>query len=243
MMNQIIKSLFDRKSIRAYLDKEITAEEKRLIIDSAIQAPTAGNMYLYSIIDVVDQSVKEKLAVLCDNQQFIAKAAMVLVFLADYQRNYELFKTTVDNDVETPKLGSLMLACSDANIAAQNAVIAAESMGIGSCYIGDIIMYYDEVKELLNLADYTFPACMLVFGYPTQQQKQRVKPLRLKAEDIVYQDKYEIKDDKALEIMYQNQREDFDYRVIGEKIYKSKHDTEFLKKMNETVEKYLEKWR
>jgi len=242
-MNQIIESLFNRKSVRAFLEKDITAKEKRIIIDSAIQAPTAGNMYLYSIIDITDQKIKEQLAVLCDNQQFIAKASLVLVFLADYQKNYELFKTTVSEDVDKPKAGSLMLACSDANIAAQNAVVAAESLGIGSCYIGDIIMHYQEIVELLNLADFTFPACMLVFGYPTEQQKQRVKPLRLKAEDIVYQNKYEIKDDKALAKMYRNQREDFDYQEVGKKIYKSKHDTEFHKMMEETAAKYLEKWR
>ena len=78
-----------------------------------------------------------------------------------------------------------MLAVTDAAIAAQNAVVAAESFGIGSCYIGDIMENCDTQRSLLHLPDYVFPAVMLVFGWPTQQQKDRVKPQRCAMEHIV----------------------------------------------------------
>lgn len=84
-MNNTIKQLFERKSVRVYQDKPIEAKEKQLIFNAAIQAPTAGNMTLYSIIDIQDQAIKEKLAKTCDNQPFIAKAPLVLIFVADYQ--------------------------------------------------------------------------------------------------------------------------------------------------------------
>ena len=61
-MNDVIKGLFERKSVRVYSDEMIEEDKKKLIIDAAIQAPTAGNMTLYSIIDVEDQEIKEKLA-------------------------------------------------------------------------------------------------------------------------------------------------------------------------------------
>ena len=61
-MNNTIKQLFERKSVRVYQDKPIEAKEKQLIFNAAIQAPTAGNMTLYSIIDIQDQAIKEKLA-------------------------------------------------------------------------------------------------------------------------------------------------------------------------------------
>jgi FMN reductase (NADPH)/FMN reductase [NAD(P)H] len=117
-----------------------------------MRSPTAGNMMLYSILEVEDQKIKEKLVKSCDNQPFIAKAPFVLLFLADYQRWVDYF-TTCDVDSyrkdkkllnRTPEEGDLLLACCDALIAAQTAVIAAESVGIGSCYIGDIM----EIKEL-----------------------------------------------------------------------------------------------
>lgn len=89
-MNSTVKELFERKSVRVYKDKEIEPEKKQLILESAIQAPTAGNMTLYSIIDIQDQEIKDKLAKSCDNQPFIAKAPLVLIFVADYQNGMML---------------------------------------------------------------------------------------------------------------------------------------------------------
>lgn len=71
-----------------------------------------------------------------------------------------------------------MLAVTDTAIAAQNAVTAAESLGIGSCYIGDVMEHCEQQRELLGLPEYVFPCVMLVFGWPTQQQKERPKPQR-----------------------------------------------------------------
>ena len=83
-MNEIISSLFERKSVRAFEDKEISPEQKRQILSAALQAPSAGNMTLYTVLDVTDQRLKDILSVTCDNQPFIAKAPLVLVFCADY---------------------------------------------------------------------------------------------------------------------------------------------------------------
>lgn len=73
-MNKVIETLFERKSVRQYTDNDISAEEKKLILESALQAPTAGNQVLYTILDIEDQAIKNKLAVLCDNQPFIARS-------------------------------------------------------------------------------------------------------------------------------------------------------------------------
>ena len=96
-MNQVIETLLKRKSVRAYEDRPIEPEVKTQILQATLRAPTAGNMQLYSIIDVTDQRIKDKLAITCDNQPFIARAPMVWVFLADYQRWYDYF---IASDVE-----------------------------------------------------------------------------------------------------------------------------------------------
>ena len=183
-MNDIIRSLNDRKSVRAFEEREIPADIKRAILNAAMQAPTAGNQQMYTILDITDQNIKDQLVKSCDDQPFIAKAKMVLIFLADYQKWYDAF---VEGGAEPrkPGCGDLLLACSDAVIAAQNAVVAAESFGIGSCYIGDVMENCEIHREMLNLPEYVFPACMLVFGYPTDQQKERKKPERCRLEDIV----------------------------------------------------------
>ena len=90
-MNSIIQSLFDRKSVRAFESKEIAMEIKQQILRAAMEAPTAGNQQLYTILDITDQGLKDRLAVSCDNQPFIAKAPLVLIFCADCQKWYDAF--------------------------------------------------------------------------------------------------------------------------------------------------------
>ena len=144
-MTDIIKEMIERKSVRAFEDREISCEDKNLILEAAVNAPTAGNQQLYTIIDVTDQTLKERLSESCDHQPFIAKAPLVLIFCADAQKWYDLY---LDSNTmpRRPGPGDLMLAVDDAVIAAQNAVSAAWSLGIGSCYIGDIM----EQAELLG---------------------------------------------------------------------------------------------
>lgn len=188
-MNPTIEALANRKSVRVYEDREIPPEIRQAILDAAVQAPTAGNMTLYTILNITDAHIKARLAETCDHQPFIAKAPMVLIFCADYYRWHNLFCRHV-SPVRDPDIGDLLLANADALIAAQNAVVAAESFGIGSCYIGDVIENYEIHREMLNLPDHVVPTCMLCFGYPTQQQMERKKPARFAADDIVYENTY-----------------------------------------------------
>lgn len=172
MMNPIIQSLFDRKSCRIFKDKEISQEERKLILEACMQALSAGNQQMYTIIDVQDKKLQETLSKTCDNQPFINQAKMVLIFCADFQKWYDLFNHESCNP-RKPGVGDLLLATTDATIAAQNAVVAAESLGIGSCYIGDILEQHDLHRKLLNLSEYVVPVCMLVLGYPASDHFKR----------------------------------------------------------------------
>ena len=185
-MNAILDVIEHRKSVRAYEPRPIGREQRNAIIHAALRAPTAGNQMLYTILEIEDQAIKDRLAVTCDHQPFIAKAPLVLVFLADYQRWFDFFQASGVEDLcrrterpfRRPQPGDLMLAISDALVAAQTAVVAAESMGIGSCYIGDVMENYEIHRDLLKLPEFAFPIAMLCFGYPTEQQLQRAKPTR-----------------------------------------------------------------
>ena len=190
-MNEVLQQLKTRKSVRAYEDRAIEPEVKQAILEAAIQAPSAGNMALYTILDITDQAIKDKLAVSCDNQPFIATAPMVLVFCADYRRWFDVFCKYVD-EVRKPAMGDLFLAQADTLIAAQNAVVAAHSFGLGSCYIGDITENFEYHKELLNLPKYVVPAAMLCIGYPTAQQLHRPKPPRHAVSAMVHENGYNL---------------------------------------------------
>ena len=246
-MNSTVKELFERKSVRVYKDKEIEPEKKQLILESAIQAPTAGNMTLYSIIDIQDQEIKDKLAKSCDNQPFIAKAPLVLIFVADYQKWYDAFKYYHDNEkVREPSYGDFLLAYSDALIAALNAVVAGESMGIGSCFIGDIIEQYEYHRELLNLPQYCAPVAMLVMGYPTDQQKRRPKPVRFDSKYIVSTDKYERFSSEKLVAMFDDRAIKANKTSGGkgyvDDIYNRKWTNPFIEEMTRSSKLWFEQW-
>ena len=188
-MNQTIQELMERKSVRAYTGEPIGKEEKEMILRAAMEAPTAGNQQLYTILDITDPALKRELAETCDHQPFIAEADLVLIFCADCLKWLQAFKAAGCSP-RRPEAGDLMLAAEDAAIAAQNAVTAAHSLGIGSCYIGDIMENYELHRELLHLPEFVFPALMLVFGYPTPQQQEREKPKRAALDFIVHENAY-----------------------------------------------------
>lgn len=243
-MNKIIESLYNRKSVRVYEDKLISPEDKKLILESALQAPTAGNMTLYTILDITDQSKKERLAVTCDNQPFIARAPIVLIFCADYSRWYNTFLRNTECP-RKPDAGDLFLAMSDTIIAAQNAVVAAESLGIGSCYIGDILENYEIHRELLSLPKYVLPICMLCFGYPNQQQKHRAKPARFNIEDIVHENGYDIEKSRHMDEMLLKKESIDSMSSFSEwlqKFCKRKWDSDFSIEMSRSVKAMLDSW-
>lgn len=237
-MNQTIKELFERKSVRVFEDREISKEDKLLILNAAAMAPTAGNQQLYTILDITEQELKEKLVKTCDGQTFIADAKMVLVFCADCKKWYDGYKEA-GAETRNPGVGDLLLAVSDANIAAQNTVTAAESLGIGSCYIGDIMENCEEQRNLLNLPKYVFPAAMLVFGYPTKQQIERKKPERVDLKYIVHENGYRDMDGKEIREMFGQKAGERTYEEYMKAFCERKYNSDFAKEMSRSVTEYL----
>ena len=238
-MNEVIKQLKERKSVRAFLDKAISAEEVATILEAAVNAPTAGNQQLYTITNVTDQKLKDALAESCDHQPFIAKAPLVLVFCADCRKWYNAFEK-FGCDPRKPGVGDLMLAVSDTNIAAQNAVVAAHSLGIGSCYIGDIMENAETQRELLSLPKYVFPAAMLVFGYPTEQQLERQKPPRAPMRYIVHENGYRDMNADELKEMLGEKAVAREFEEWLDAFCKRKYNSDFSREMTRSVEVFLE---
>lgn len=237
-MDGTIKELAERKSVRVYTDEPISAETKETIIQSAMEAPTAGNQQLYTILDITDQKLKETLAETCDHQPFIAKAQMVLIFCADCQKWYDAFLAG-GCAPRRPQAGDLMLAVTDAAIAAQNAVTAAWSLGIGSCYIGDIMEQCETHRELLHLPPYVFPAAMVVFGYPVRQQMERKKPERCRQKYIVHENGYRRLTGQELKEMLGKEWEDGGFERWIQAFCNRKYNSGFSREMSRSVGEYL----
>ena len=237
-MNEVLKQLYARKSVRAFEDREISPEDKQAILTAAAMAPTAGNQQLYTIIDVTDEALKAELVKSCDDQPFIAKAKMVLVFCADCRRWYEAFRTA-GCEPRLPGAGDLLLAVSDANIAAQNAVTAAWSLGIGSCYIGDVMENCETQRRLLHLPKYVFPAAMVVFGYPTAQQLEREKPKRVELAHVVHENAYREMEDGEYREMYAARCGARSYEDWMRAFCERKYNSDFSREMSRSVSEYL----
>ena len=243
-MNETIRQLKDRKSVRVYEDRPVEAEVKAAIIDAAIQAPTAGNMSLYTILDITDPAIKAALAESCDHQPFIATAPLVLIFCADYRRWHEAF-TRYAPGARNPGMGDLFLAQADAIIAAQNAVVAAQSLGLGSCYIGDVIENFEYHRDLLKLPRHVVPAAMVCFGYPTEQQQNREKPARFTVEDMVHENGYCMEKSAAMPRMLRERQEISEEELAGwtNRFCKRKWNSEFSQEMSRSCTAMVEAWR
>ena len=234
MLNETLSIMYKRKSVRVFEDKKISEDIKQQILRAAIQAPTAGNSMFYSIIDVTDQKIKDRLAVTCDNQPFIAKAPLVLIFAADYRRWLRKFAQADCEAIRPLGMGDLLLAANDAVIAAHTACMAAESLGIGSCYIGDIIENWEIHRELLSLPEFTAPVSMLVFGYPTEQQRARAQPGRFPKEMIVFENSYrDLSGDELKEYMSDDKAKAY---------YHRKYASDFSEEMNRSAAEIVKNW-
>lgn len=240
-MNEVIRQLYDRKSVRVFKDQEINEEIVREILMAAVMAPSAGNQQLYTILRITDQDIKDKLSESCDHQPFIAEGKLVLVFCADCLKWYEAFRLE-GLSPRKPGPGDLLLAVDDALIAAQNAVVAAQSYGIGSCYIGDIMENIEMQREILHLPEYVFPAAMLVFGYPTMHQQERKKPERSSLEYIVQENTYKAHDRETLQKMLEVKTTRQDYREWLQAFCRRKYNSDFSREMSRSVNEYLKQY-
>ena len=258
-MNETIRTLLNRRSIRLYLPDSISEDEKNLILQSTMRAPTAGNMMLYTILEITDQAIKDQLARSCDDQPFIAKAPWVLLFLADYQRWIDYFQFSgvkekcSERDVKDrlPQEGDLMLAICDALIAAQTSIVAAESLGIGSCYIGDVMEKYEIHRELLHLPRYVFPITMICFGRSAKEEQGWKLQPRFPKRFIVQQNQYRSlrKEDveefekPLVEHYYPTGKFPPGLDNLAQRYYFQKFTADFSIELNRSVQEVLKNWK
>ncbi|ORX64774.1 nitroreductase [Anaeromyces robustus] len=205
-MNPVLESLFKHQSIRKYKDQPLEDEKLNLIIKAAQAAPNWCNAQHVSIIAVKDTARKQKLAELSLNLKFIGTCPVFLVFCADFYRTAYAFEKNGKSEQFTKdyieQLDTLLVASHEAGIAMENAIVAAESMGLGTVPIGLIRTNPLEVVKELNLPKYVLPMIGLCIGYP--DENPGVKP-RLPMEGVLFEEKYDTEKCKANVDIYDEQ--------------------------------------
>ncbi|MCK5823771.1 MAG: NADPH-dependent oxidoreductase [Bacteroidales bacterium] len=182
----MIQLLNNHKTIRKYKNQEIDEKTLSEILTAGTRASTTGNMQVYSIIVTRDDEMKAKLSPFHFGQSMIKEAPVVLTFCADFYR----FNKWCESRNAKPGYDnflSFMTAAIDALLVAQNVCIAAESKGLGICYLGTTLYTADKIIDTLNLPKGVVPITTVTIGYPDEKQEQID---RLPLEAIIHHETY-----------------------------------------------------
>lgn len=164
-----------RRSVRKFSTKEIPKDMLAKIIKAGTEAPTAGNLQDWRFIVISDDAQKKKVAAACEEQEWVADAGIIIVVCTDI-RDIERFYGSHGKEV---------YSIQDASAAAENMVLKATDLGLGSCWIGA----FDDarMKEILTLPGFVNPQVVLVFGYSTEKLMEKS---HFNVEDVVHFNQY-----------------------------------------------------
>ncbi|OPH46805.1 NADPH-dependent oxidoreductase [Paenibacillus ferrarius] len=185
-MNEIISLLQNHRSIRKFKDQPVSESQLNAILAAAQAASTSSNMQAYSVVHVKDSSLRSQLAALAGNQAYVSESPVFLVWCADLHR----YEQAVRRHGDTPVTGNaenFIIATVDAALAAQNAAVAAESLGLGVVYIGGLRNKPAEASELLGLPQLVYPVFGMCIGMPDQEPLLRP---RLPLEAVYHVNQY-----------------------------------------------------
>lgn len=176
----------NRVSIRAYEKKKIPHELIESIIENSMNAPTCGNMQLYSVIVTQNEEMKKKLAELHYNQPAATGCDVILTICADFNL-FTRWCNLSNADPGYDNFHSFIMAMTDAIILAQQIVTIAEREGLGTCYLGTVNYNAKEISDLLELPDKVVPVAAISLGYPNEVPS---KSDRLPIKAILHNEKY-----------------------------------------------------
>lgn len=187
-MNDILKLLQNHRTIRKFTDQEISSEQVQLIVEYGQRASTSSYVMAYSIIGITDKVLKKELHKI-SGQPYVEENGYLFVICADLHRNFHA--AAAENEKNKKKniesTEQFTVAVIDAALVTQNMVIAAESLGLGACFLGSLRNNIQRTDELLALPEYVIPLFGLAIGYPDEQPE--IKP-RLPFKAIFHENKY-----------------------------------------------------
>lgn len=186
----VVEQALSHRSVRAFTADPLPEGALETAVAAAQSASSSSNLQLWSVVAVDDPVHKSELATLANDQAFIREAPLFLVWLADLARTRAI-GAAHDVEVEgTDFLESLLLGVIDATLAAQNAALAFESLGLGTVYVGAIRDHVVDVAASLKLPPYVFPVFGLAVGRPDPARPASIKP-RLPQAGVLHRDVYD----------------------------------------------------
>lgn len=209
--NEAINLLLSHKSVRSYKPDLLPDGTLETLLAAAQSAATSSNLQLWSLVAITDPDKKRELAKVAGNQKHIEQCPLFLVWLADLSRNQRMGEEEGVEMEVMPFVETFLVAAIDAALAAQNAVIAAESLQLSTVYIGAMRNNPEKVAELLQLPSEVFGVFGLCVGYASSDIKAEVKP-RLPQAAIAFNEVYGNPDEQKLRINYDHEMTKFSER-------------------------------
>ncbi|MBI1682874.1 nitroreductase family protein [Caulobacter hibisci] len=191
LLNPTIEGLLAHRSVRAYLPDPLAEGVVETLVASAQSAATSSNLQLWSVVAVEDPERKARLADLAGGQAHIRQAPLLLVWLADLARAERITRQAGQGKEALDYLESFLVAAVDAALAAQAAVAALESLGLGSVYIGALRNRPEAVAAELGLPPLVLPVFGLVVGHPDPAAPAAIKP-RLSQAAVLHRETYDL---------------------------------------------------
>lgn len=181
--------LLDHRSVRAYLPTPLAEGTVETLVAAAQSAPTSSNIQAFSVVAVEDEARKARLALLADNQKHIARAPLLLLWVADLARIEAVARRKGRTLEGLDFTETMLLATIDAALAAQNAAIAAEALGLGTVFIGAFRNRTEEVALEIGLPPRSYVVTGLLVGHPDPAVETQVKP-RLPQDAVLHRETY-----------------------------------------------------
>ena len=195
----VLDAMLSHRSVRHFVRDALPEHTLETLVAAAQSAPTSSNLQTWSVITVESQERREALANLVGPQKHLAVAPLVLVFLADLSRIERLGQAQGRDPVGLHYLDTFLMGVIDAALAAQNAVVAAEAMGLGTVYVGGMRNQPEEVAKVLGTPPNVFPVFGLVVGRPDPAKPAAIKP-RLPQSAVLHREQYQVPADQSQEI-------------------------------------------
>lgn len=190
-MNRTLELLHNHTSFRSYTSQPLTEEQIDAIFQAASQTSSFSLLQAVSIIRITNPVLRKKVRHLCVDQPYIEEAAEFWIFCADFNRNHQIAP-----EVDIEYIEFLLIGSFDAGLMAQNALTAAESMGLGGVYIGAVRANINELSDVLGLPKYVIPLVGLCIGHPVGD-KPELKP-RLPQSMVLLENQYQPLDQEKL---------------------------------------------
>ena len=189
-LNATIETIFSHRSVRAFTDQALKPNTLETLVAAAQSASSSSNLQTWSVVAVQDTASKDRLARLAGNQEHIRHCPLFLVWVADLSRLKTLGQNRGVPHGSLDYLETFLVAAIDSALAAQNAALAAESMGLGVVYIGGMRNHPEEVAQELGLPGLAFATFGMCIGYPDAARPASIKP-RLAQAAVLHREKYD----------------------------------------------------